>query len=44
MNLLASSTNFVSRKIKVVQSGEIQDYTWVFFMSALVIIVLLIFV
>jgi len=44
MNFLSSSTNFVSRKIKVVQSGEIQDYTWAFFMGALVMIVLLIFV
>jgi NADH-quinone oxidoreductase subunit L len=43
MNLLSSSTNFVSRKIKVVQSGDIQDYVWVFFMGALVMVVSLIF-
>jgi len=43
MNALASVTNWTSRKIKVVQSGEIQDYALVFFVGALVIAALVIF-
>jgi NADH-quinone oxidoreductase subunit L len=44
MNGLSSATNYLSRKIKVVQSGEIQDYAWAFIMGALVIVVLMVFV
>jgi NADH-quinone oxidoreductase subunit L len=44
MNALSSVTNYVSRKIKVVQSGEIQDYALAFFVGAMVIVVLMIFV
>jgi len=43
MNALASVTNWTSRKIKVVQSGEIQDYALAFFVGALVIAALVIF-
>ena len=44
MNLQSTITNFVSRKIKFTQSGEIQDYVWAFFMGTMVIISLLIFI
>jgi NADH-quinone oxidoreductase subunit L len=44
MNFLSILTNFISRKIKIVQSGEIQDYSWAFIMGTLVIVVLMIFV
>jgi len=44
MNALSSVTNWTSRKIKVVQSGEIQDYALAFLVGALVIAALLIFV
>lgn len=44
MNLQSTITNFVSRKIKFTQSGEIQDYAWAFFMGTMVIISLLIFI
>jgi len=43
MNALASVTNWTSRKIKVVQSGEIQDYALAFFVGALTIAALVIF-
>lgn len=43
MNLLSSVTNAISRKIKFVQSGEIQDYTWAFITGALAIVALLVF-
>jgi NADH-quinone oxidoreductase subunit L len=42
MNLLASVTNTVSRRIKGVQSGELQDYVWAFYMGTMVIVVLVI--
>jgi len=44
MNLQSTATNYVSRKIKFVQSGEIQDYAWAFIMGTVVIISLLIFI
>jgi NADH-quinone oxidoreductase subunit L len=44
MNALSSVTNSVSRKIKGLQSGNIQDYSWAFITGALVIVVLLVFV
>jgi NADH-quinone oxidoreductase subunit L len=44
MNLLSTVTNTVSRKIKFVQSGEIQDYAWAFIMGTLAIVVLIIFI
>jgi len=44
MNALSTVTNWASRKIKVVQSGEIQDYALAFFVGALVIAAILIFV
>jgi len=44
MNLQSTITNFVSRKIKFAQSGEIQDYAWAFIMGAVVIVSLLVFI
>jgi len=44
MNLQSTMTNFLSRKIKFAQSGEIQDYAWAFMMGAVVIISLLVFI
>jgi len=44
MDLQSTITNYVSRKIKFAQSGEIQDYAWAFFMGAMVIVSLLIFI
>lgn len=44
MNFISTLTNYISRKIKVVQSGEIQDYSWAFIMGTLVIVVLIIFI
>jgi len=44
MNFISTLTNYISRKIKVVQSGEIQDYSWAFIMGTLVIAVLIIFI
>jgi len=43
MNLLSTATNYAAKKIKVVQSGEIQDYSWAFFMGTILIVVLLVF-
>lgn len=43
MNLLATVTNAVSHRIKGIQSGELQDYVWAFYMGTLVIVVLVIF-
>jgi len=43
MNALSTVTNWTSRKIKVVQSGEIQDYALAFFVGALVIAAMVIF-
>lgn len=40
MDLQSTVTNYVSRKIKIIQSGEIQDYTWAFLVGTLVIVVL----
>lgn len=40
MDLQSTVTNYVSRKIKIIQSGEIQDYTWAFIAGTLVIVVL----
>jgi len=44
MNLQSTMTNYVSRKIKFAQSGEIQDYAWAFIMGTVVIVSLLIFI
>ena len=44
MNMLSTVTNSVSRKIKVIQSGEIQDYAWAFIAGTLAIIVLVVFI
>jgi len=44
MNLQSTITNYLSRKIKFTQSGEIQDYAWAFMMGAVVIISLLVFI
>ncbi|MDD2611619.1 MAG: NADH-quinone oxidoreductase subunit L [Bacteroidales bacterium] len=44
MNLQSTMTNYLSRKIKFTQSGEIQDYAWAFMMGAVVIISLLVFI
>ncbi|MEA4841068.1 MAG: NADH-quinone oxidoreductase subunit L [Bacteroidales bacterium] len=44
MNLQSTMTNYLSRKIKFAQSGEIQDYAWAFMMGAVVIISLLVFI
>jgi len=44
MDLQSTTTNYVSRKIKFVQSGEIQDYAWAFIMGTVVIVALLIFI
>jgi len=43
MNALSTSTNWISRKIKFVQSGEIQDYALIFFVGALAIAAMVIF-
>jgi len=42
MNLLSTLTNTVSRRIKWVQSGEIQDYAWAFYMGTMVIVILMV--
>lgn len=42
MNLLATVTSSVSRRIKGIQSGELQDYAWAFYMGTMVIVVLVI--
>src|SRR5574344_354205 len=39
MNLLATVTSWVSHRIKGVQSGELQDYAWAFYMGTMVIVV-----
>jgi NADH-quinone oxidoreductase subunit L len=44
MNLQSWMTNYVSRKIKFAQSGEIQDYAWAFIMGTVVIVSLLVFI
>jgi len=44
MDLMSTVTNYSSRKIKGVQSGEIQDYSWVFILGTVVIVVLLVFI
>jgi len=44
MNLQSTMTNYLSRKIKFAQSGEIQDYAWAFIMGTVVIISLLVFI
>jgi NADH-quinone oxidoreductase subunit L len=44
MDLQSTVTNYVSRKIKFAQSGEIQDYTWAFIMGAVIIVSLLVFI
>jgi proton-translocating NADH-quinone oxidoreductase, chain L len=44
MNLQSTIANYVSRKIKFAQSGEIQDYAWAFIMGAVVIVSLLVFI
>lgn len=44
MNMMSTVTNSVSRKIKVIQSGELQDYTWAFIAGTLAIIVLVVFI
>ncbi len=43
MNALSNMTNWTSRKIKVVQSGELQDYALALFLGALAIAALVIF-
>lgn len=43
MNLLSTATNHAAGKIKIVQSGEIQDYSWAFIMGTVVIVVLMVF-
>ena len=40
MNLLGTVTNFTASKIKGLQSGVIQDYTWAYIAGALTIVVL----
>ncbi|MDD4922300.1 MAG: NADH-quinone oxidoreductase subunit L, partial [Bacteroidales bacterium] len=44
MDLQSTITNYVSRKIKFAQSGEIQDYAWAFIMGTVIIVSLLIFI
>ena len=43
MNLLSTVTNLVSTGIKRIQSGELQDYAWAFYMGAMVIVALVVF-
>jgi NADH-quinone oxidoreductase subunit L len=43
MNLLSTVTNLASTGIKRIQSGELQDYAWAFYMGAMVIVALVVF-
>jgi len=43
MNALSGGTNYVSRKIKYVQTGEVQDYAWAFFAGTLIIVLMVVF-
>jgi NADH-quinone oxidoreductase subunit L len=42
MNLLSTVTNGMSRSIKWIQSGELQDYVWAFYVGTMALVILIV--